>query len=47
GTHRAFYSDNRPKITQNGNIICVNGLSRQGWLLGPALVDDIFARVTG
>ncbi|MDO7645550.1 MAG: FAD-dependent oxidoreductase [Reinekea forsetii] len=46
GTHRAFYSDNQPKITQNGNIICANGLSRQGWLLGPALVEDIFKRVT-
>ena len=46
GTQRIFYSDNQPKITQHENIVCANGLSRQGWLLGPALVEEIFNRVT-
>jgi len=46
GTQRIFYSDNLPKITQHENILCANGLSRQGWLLGPAIVEEIFNRVT-
>ncbi|TCS41062.1 FAD-dependent oxidoreductase [Reinekea marinisedimentorum] len=38
---RAIYEDNSPVITQKENIITANGLSRHGWLLGPALAEQL------
>jgi glycine oxidase len=43
--NRACYEDNRPQITQHENIITANGLSRQGWLLGPAIAEQLIERL--
>lgn len=42
---RALYDDNKPLITQHENILTANGLSRQGWLLGPAIAEQILQRL--
>lgn len=38
---RALYEHRKPEIQQAGNIISVNGLSRQGWMTAPALVEQL------
>lgn len=43
---RAVYENRQPEILQHDNIISVNGLSRQGWMLAPALVEQIVPMLT-
>lgn len=38
---RAIYKNQQPSISQHENIISVNGLSRRGWLVGPAMAEQI------
>jgi glycine oxidase len=38
---RAVYDNRQPYISTHENIISVNGLSRQGWLLGPAMTENV------
>ena len=42
---RSVYSNKNPSITVSENIACINGLSRQGWLAGPALVEQMLQQV--
>ena len=38
---RAQYTNRMPAITQYENILAINGLNRQGWLLAPSLVNQL------
>lgn len=38
---RPALPDNRPKISVEGHVISVNGLYRHGYLLGPALAEQV------
>lgn len=38
---RAVYREQTPRVTLSENIISVNGLSRQGWMVGPALNQQV------
>ncbi|EAR09974.1 FAD-dependent oxidoreductase [Reinekea blandensis] len=38
---RATYEHRKPEILVNENIISINGLSRQGWMTAPALVEKL------
>jgi len=42
---RAIYDNKEPQISQHDNILCANGLSRQGWLMGPSVVEQLLGRV--
>ena len=42
---RSVYADKNPSINISENIACINGLSRQGWLAGPALVERMLQQV--
>ena len=42
---RPAYKDNLPRITQRENITTANGLFRHGFLLSPALAEDIATRI--
>ncbi len=42
---RSVYTDKNPTITISENIACINGLSRQGWLAGPALIERMLQQV--
>ncbi len=37
---RPSFPDNLPRVTQNGNIISINGLYRHGFLLSPAMAKQ-------
>jgi glycine oxidase len=38
---RTAFSDNIPKVQQQGNVLSANGLYRHGWLVGPAIVNTL------
>ena len=38
---RTAYADNIPTVTQFDNLVIANGCYRHGWLVGPAIVNDI------
>ena len=40
---RPAFSDNQPKITQNGSLIQVNGLFRHGFLIAPVVLKQTLA----
>ena len=42
---RPAFSDNRPQVSQQQNVISINGLYRHGYLLAPSLVADAIARI--
>ncbi|MEL0654825.1 FAD-dependent oxidoreductase [Pseudoalteromonas issachenkonii] len=42
---RPAFSDNRPEVTQVGNVISINGLYRHGYMLAPALVAQVVSRI--
>lgn len=42
---RAHYSHLVPSINQFENILSLNGLNRQGWLAGPAMVEQLLAKM--
>lgn len=42
---RPAFSDNRPQVTQQQQLISINGLYRHGYLLAPSLVADAVARI--
>ncbi|MBY6155904.1 FAD-dependent oxidoreductase [Pseudooceanicola nitratireducens] len=42
---RPVFPDNLPAIRQDGSVFCLNGLYRHGFLLAPALVADLVARL--
>ncbi|KAF7768921.1 glycine oxidase [Pseudoalteromonas citrea] len=41
---RPAFSDNRPRIEHNGNVIRINGLYRHGYLLAPAVVSEALSK---
>jgi glycine oxidase len=42
---RPAFSDNRPEVSQVGNVISINGLYRHGYMLAPALVAQVVSRI--
>jgi glycine oxidase len=42
---RPAFSDNRPRVTQAGSVMSINGLYRHGYMLAPALVADVLSRI--
>ena len=44
---RPAYMDNLPKVTVEDGLITANGLFRHGYLLAPAVVENIFAHIFG
>ncbi|KAA1150391.1 FAD-dependent oxidoreductase [Pseudoalteromonas fuliginea] len=42
---RPAFSDNRPEVSQVGNVISINGLYRHGYMLAPALVAQAVSRI--
>ncbi|MFQ3229848.1 FAD-dependent oxidoreductase [Reinekea sp.] len=44
---RAAYFDNEPRMSIKNNIIVANGLYRHGWLVGPALVEQVLTSILG
>lgn len=42
---RAVFMDRNPSIELVENIACINGLSRQGWLAGPAMVEKLLNKI--
>ncbi len=42
---RPAFSDNRPEVSQVGNVISINGLYRHGYMLAPALVAQVASRI--
>ena len=38
---RAVYAKEEPRVAVTENIVRVNGLSRQGWMVGPAMTQQI------
>ena len=38
---RPAFMDNLPAIVQQGNLLCVNGLYRHGYLLSPVVVEQV------
>ncbi|KAA1158636.1 FAD-dependent oxidoreductase [Pseudoalteromonas fuliginea] len=42
---RPAFSDNRPEVSQVGNVISINGLYRHGYMLAPALVAEAVSRI--
>ena len=42
---RPAFSDNRPEVSQVGNVISINGLYRHGYMLAPALVAEVISRI--
>jgi len=42
---RPAFNDNRPKVTQVGNVISINGLYRHGYMLAPALVAQAVSQI--
>ena len=42
---RPAFSDNRPEVSQAGNVISINGLYRHGYMLAPALVAQAVSRI--
>lgn len=42
---RPAFCDNRPQVTQQKQVISINGLYRHGYLLAPSLVADAVARI--
>ncbi|MEI8623729.1 FAD-dependent oxidoreductase [Pseudoalteromonas sp. B137] len=42
---RPAFSDNRPEVSQVGNVISINGLYRHGYMLAPALVAQVVLRI--
>ncbi|WP_328838045.1 FAD-dependent oxidoreductase [Methylobrevis albus] len=44
---RPAFPGNEPRIVEDGRVIAVNGLYRHGWLIAPALAEDIVARIVG
>jgi glycine oxidase len=44
---RAAYLDNEPRVSIQNNIIVANGLYRHGWLVGPALVEQVLTSILG
>ena len=42
---RAAYDDHIPKIHRQQNCITANGLYRHGWLVGPAIVQQVLAEI--
>ncbi len=42
---RAVYDSREAEIVQHGNILCGNGLSRQGWMIGPMIVEQLLERI--
>ncbi|TMO66939.1 FAD-dependent oxidoreductase [Pseudoalteromonas aurantia] len=41
---RPAFSDNRPRVERNGNVIRINGLYRHGYLLAPAVVSEALSK---
>ncbi|CAM4071768.1 FAD-dependent oxidoreductase [Pseudoalteromonas byunsanensis] len=41
---RPAFGDNRPRSSSKGNVICINGLYRHGYLLAPAVVHQALAK---
>ena len=44
---RPAFPDNNPRIAVNGRIISINGLYRHGWLLAPALAEQMMMHLQG
>ncbi|MEL0646722.1 FAD-dependent oxidoreductase [Pseudoalteromonas agarivorans] len=42
---RPAFSDNRPTVLKEGNVISINGLYRHGYMLAPTLVADALAKI--
>jgi glycine oxidase len=42
---RPAFPDNNPRIERTGRIISVNGLYRHGWMIAPALAEDVVAMI--
>ncbi len=38
---RAAFDDHQPRVERQGNLISANGLYRHGWLVGPALAQQV------
>lgn len=44
---RAAYLDNEPRVSIENNVIVANGLYRHGWLVGPAVVEQVLTSILG
>ncbi|CAN7254437.1 glycine oxidase ThiO [Rhizobium sp. LjRoot98] len=44
---RPAYSDNLPRVTEEGRTLHVNGLYRHGYLLAPAMAGEVARRLLG
>ncbi len=42
---RPAYADNRPRVAWDGDVLRVNGLYRHGFLIAPALLERVIAKV--
>ncbi len=42
---RPALPDNEPRIVEDGRVIAVNGLYRHGWLIAPALAEQVVERL--
>ena len=42
---RPAFPDNDPRIVARGRTVAVNGLYRHGWMIAPALAEDVLAAI--
>jgi glycine oxidase len=42
---RPSYADNMPRVEHDGRTISVNGLYRHGFLLAPAMAEEVAAMI--